>query len=129
MLERSNMKAPMLPSDEREKGFWEYHLGTDRQWGAFLWCVACVFYGAAEAVLLVSFTQGYDDDLMGGGGTTVEEINASCQLVAAALFLPAAAAIGPGAQQGPHSGHLQPNGPNPQAVSSYLPVPRALTEP
>ena len=36
-----------------------------------------------------------------------------------------AAAIGPGAQQGPHSGHLQPNGPNPQAVSSYLPVPVA----
>ena len=38
-----------------------------------------------------------------------------------------AAAIGPGAQQGPHSGHLQPNGPNPQAVSSYLPVPVALS--
>ena len=37
-----------------------------------------------------------------------------------------AAAIGPGAQQGPHSGHLQPNGPNPQAVSSYLPVPVAV---
>ena len=44
------------------------------------------------------------------------------------ILIPAeAAAIGPGAQQGPHSGHLQPNGPNPQAVSSYLPVPVALS--
>jgi len=44
------------------------------------------------------------------------------------ILLPAeAAAIGPGAQQGPHSGHLQPNGPTPQAVSSYLPVPVALS--
>ena len=40
-----------------------------------------------------------------------------------------AAAIGPGAQQGPHSGHLQPNGPTPQAVSSYLPVPVAPSVP
>ena len=84
---KNNLTQPLAGSGERTEGFWQHHLGTDRQWGAFLWCVACVFYGAAEAVLLVSFTEGYDDDLMGGGGTTIEEINATSQLVAAALFL------------------------------------------
>ena len=46
------------------------------------------------------------------------------------LLTPAeAAAIGLRAQQGPHSGHLQPNGPTPQVISSYLPVPVAPSVP
>ena len=65
-----------------------YHLGTDRQWGSFLWCVASALYGAAEVFAWwVVAVDGGQDDVMGGGGPSLEEINALLQFVAAVLFL------------------------------------------
>lgn len=66
--------------------FLAYHLGTDRQWGCFLCTLTCVTYGAAEVLLLISYLEGYDDDFMGGGGTTLEVIDGICQLTAAFFF-------------------------------------------
>ena len=79
---RPHTHPPALPTPPTRR-----HFGTDRQWGSFLWVIATALYGAGEVAALLTVAEGGEDDVMGGGGPRLEDINGVLQLLSAALFM------------------------------------------